>query len=162
MNVALALDGVLRNDVGEVVLDGLPVYRAFKAVARVILLTDLERPAAEAWCAMNRVYDYDDLIGPEVTLDPAEPLRHRQIAVARAKGAVHLYVDADPAMVAEALRLGIPTLLSSSPSYARPEFRPDAPKGVRRWDDLMAERTRQQAMLAVDHRVKQESGGTWE
>ena len=82
--------------------------------------------------------------------------------MARAKGAVHLYVDADPAMVAEALRLGIPTLLSSSPSYARPEFRPDAPKGVRRWDDLMAERTRQQAMLAVDHRVKQESGGTWE
>ena len=155
MNVVIALDGVLRNDVGELVLDGLPVYRAFKAVGRVILLTDMDRPAAEAWCAINRVYDYDDMLGPEVAIDPDEPLRHRQIAAARSRGQVHLYVDADPAMVAEALRLGMPTLLSSSPSYVRPEFRPDAPKGIRRWDELVAERTRQQAMIAVDYRVQQ-------
>jgi hypothetical protein len=155
VNVVFALDGVLRNDVGEVVLDGIPVYRAFKAVGRVILITELERKAAEAWCAINHVFDYDDLLGPEVTVDPDEPLKHRQIAAARQRGQVHMYIDGDPAMVAEALRLGIPSLLLSSPSYARPEFRPDAPKGVRRWDDLMAERTRQQAMKAVDYRTQQ-------
>jgi hypothetical protein len=153
VNVVLALDGVLRNEVGEMILDGIPVYRAFKQVSRVVLLTDMERKSAEAWCAVNHVFDYDDLIGPEVILDPAEPLRLRQIAVARQRGQVHLYVDGDPSMVAEALRLGIPTLLSSSPAYARPEFRPDAPKGIRRWDDLVGEVTRQQAMKAVDYRL---------
>lgn len=156
MNIVLCLDGVLRDATGGLVLDGIPVYRAMKQIGRVVLITDMDRPTAEAWCAINGLSDYDDLLGVEVLLDPDETLRHRQIARARALGQVHLYVDGDPSAVAEALRLGIPTLLSSTPSYARPEFRPDAPKGVRRWDDIVAERTRQQAMIAVDRRVKQD------
>jgi len=63
-----------------------------------------------------------------------------------------MYVDADPTVVAEALRMGITSLLFSSPQYSRPEFRPDAPKEIRRWDDIVSERTRQQAMKAVDAR----------
>ena len=155
MNIAFSLDGVLRDETGGLVLNGIPVYRACKAIGRLILLTDMERPAAEAWLAINRLNDWDDLLGAETVIDPDEPLRYRQIARARSLGQVHLYVDGDPSVVAEALRLGMPTLLFSSPSYARPEFRPDAPKGVRKWDDLVAERTRQQAMIAVDTRVRQ-------
>lgn len=154
MNVLFSLDGVLRSDTGELVSDGLFVYRTMKTLGRVVLFTALERQAADVWLMMHNLADYDDLIDSSVVLDPAEPLSERQFAVARSKGTVSFYVDADPGACAYALRQGVPTFLFSTPAYARPEFRPDAPKGVRRWDDLIAERTRQQALKAADVRLK--------
>ena len=153
MNTVLSLDSVLRSDTGELILNGIPVYRAFKAIGRVTLLTGLDRRTADAWCMTNNVMDYDDMIDASVLLDPDEPLRHRQLDVARTRGRVDLYVDADPAYVAEGMRRGLTSLLFNDPSYARPEFRPDAPKAVRRWDEIVAERTRQQAMIAADSRL---------
>lgn len=154
MNVLFSVDGVLRSDTGELVSDGLFMYRTMKTLGRVVLFTQLDRQSADVWLMMHNLADYDDLIDPSVSVDPAEPLHQRQLAVARSKGTVSFYVDADPGNVAYALRQGITALLFSMPQYARPEFRPDAPKGVRRWEDLVAERTRQQALKAADVRLK--------
>jgi hypothetical protein len=153
MNTLLSLDSVLRSDTGELILNGIPVYRAFKSIGRVTLLSSTDREMTEAWCLIHKLNNYDDLIDNTVVIDPDEPLKFRQLSVARTKGSVDLYVDGDPGAVAEAMRRGIPAMLFSSPKYVRPEFRPDAPKAVRPWDELMAERTRQQAMFAVDERV---------
>lgn len=154
MNIVLCLDGVIRSETGDFVTDGLILYRSLHTVGRVVLLTSLDRPAADTWLMMHNMSDYDDLIDSSVTLDPAENLRVRQLQVARTRGNIDFYVDADPGMVAEAFRQGITSLLFSMPKYARPEFRPDAPKGVRKWDDIVAERTRQQAMKSADVRLK--------
>lgn len=154
MNIVFAMDGVLRSNTGELVTDGLILFKAMKVVGRVVLLTEMDRSMAEVWLMMNHLEDYDDLITNDVAIDPQEPLRNRQIAVARTRGVINFYIDADPSMVAEAMRLGITALLFTTPSYSRPEFRPDAPKGVRRWDDITAEKTRQQAMKAVDARLR--------
>ena len=162
MNTSIAMDGVLRGDTGDLIIDGLMVYRAFKVLGRVTLFTDLPRSMAEVWLIMHGMPDFDDLIDSSVRIDPKEPLRYRQIAVTRSNGPINMYIDADPSVVAEAMRLGIPTMLYSSPQYVRPEFRPDAPKGVRKWDDLVNERSRQQAMKAVDPRLKDEEFSTFE
>jgi hypothetical protein len=154
MNIVMSMDGVLRSDTGEFLPDGLIVYRAFKSIARVVLLTSMEAKKAETWLAMNKMPDFDDLIDNSVKVDPTERLKDRQIKVARSRGSIEFYVDADPLMVAEAMRLGIPALLMTTPAYIRPEFRPDAPKGVRPWDEIVAETNRQQAMKAVDYRIK--------
>lgn len=162
MNIVLSLDGVLRSDTGDLVTDGLFMYRSMKVLGRVILLTSMDRQMAEVWLMMHNMSDYDELIDSSVALDPSEKLRHRQLAVARTRGEITMYVDADPSMVAESLRLGITSLLFSSPQYSRPEFRPDAPKGVRRWDDLVGERTRQQALKAADYRLQQDDLASFE
>lgn len=154
MNIAMSLDGVIRSDTGDLIPNGLIVYRGFHSLGRVILLTELDRTRAEAWCVLHNMSDYDDLIDDSVTVDPHEPLRIRQLHVARSKGPIDFYVDASPRWAAEAFRMGMTSMLFSHPSYARPEFRPDAPKGVRPWDELIAERTRQQAMIAADRRLK--------
>lgn len=154
MNTVLSLDSVLRTDTGELILNGIPVYRAFKSVGRVTLLSSMDGKSTEVWCMVHKLNNYDDLIDNLVVIDPDEPLKFRQLSVARTKGTIDMFVDGDPAAVAEAMRRGIPALLFSSPQYVRPEFRPDAGTGVRPWDELMAERSRQQAMIAVDERAR--------
>lgn len=154
MNTVLYLDGVLRSDTGDLIPDGLILYRSLKTVGRVTILTGLDRTAADVWLLMHNMSDYDDIIDNSVEIDPDEPLKVRQVSVARSRGVIDLYLDADPGMVAEAFRLGIVSLLFLVPKYARPEFRPDAPKGVRPWDELVAERTRQQVMRQADNRLR--------
>lgn len=154
MNITMSMDGVLRSETGDLIPEGLIMYRAMKVVGRVILLTSLDQKLADIWLVMHNMADYDDLIDNSVVVDPDEDLRLRQIAVSKTRGPIELYIDSDPATVAEALKQGMPTCLFSSPKYARLEFRPDAPKGVRKWDDIVAERNRQHAMKAVDKRVQ--------
>jgi hypothetical protein len=162
MNIVMSLDGVIRSDTGDLIPSGLIVYRGFHSLGRVVLLTELDRVRAEAWCVLHNLADYDDLIDGSVAIDPEEPLRLRQIHVARSRGTVDFYLDADPVWVAKAFSMGMTALLFSHPSYARPEFRPDAPKGVRPWDELLAERTRQQAMIATDRRLNKDELVTFE
>jgi hypothetical protein len=154
MNIVMSLDGVLRSDTGELVTDGLVMYRAFKILGRVTLITSLAENMARVWLMMHNLSDYDLLLDSSSSLDPAETLKQRQLAIARSRGTANIYVDADPGMAAEAIRLGITSVLISTPYYSRPEFRPDAPKGVRRWADIVEERTRQQALKAADTRLK--------
>lgn len=155
MNTVLSLDSVLRSDTGELILDGIPVYRAFKAVGRVTILSSSDAQTTEVWCMIHKLNNYDDIIDNSVVVDPAEPLKFRQLSVARTKGVVNMFVDGDPAVVAEAMRRGIPSMMFSSPKYVRPEFRPDSSKTVRPWDELVAEKTRQQAMITADARAHQ-------
>lgn len=162
MNIALSVDGVLRSDTGEVIYGGLAVYRAFKAVGRVTLLTSMDQRAFVAWSVINNITDYDELIDSSVEIDPREPLRFRQLSVVRSKGTVDVYVDSTAEYVAEGLRRGINSLLFCAPSYARPEFRPDAPKGVRPWSELVDEITHQQAMKAADRRIIPDEIGQYE
>jgi hypothetical protein len=153
MNFVFSLEGVLRGDTGELIPDGLILYRSLAMVGRTVVITEMDEQLAKVWLMMHNLSKYDLLIDNSVLIDPDESLKRRQLAIARSRGTVSMYVDADPSMAAEALRQGIPTLLFSTPLYARPEYRPDAPKGIRKWDDIVAEKNRQQALKAVDDRL---------
>lgn len=162
MNIVVSLDGVLCGPTGDLVQKGLIVYRAFKSVGRVILLTEMTTQRAEGWLMINNIVDYDDLVDDSVSIDPKQDLRARQLEVVQSRGPVSLYIDADPDRSTMALTRGVPTLLFAESEYAHFKFRPDVSKSVRPWDDLVAERTRQQALLATDRRAKAAEMGTWE
>lgn len=154
MNIVLSVDGVLRSATGELIVDGLILYRALKNIGRVVLLTEEDRQMIEVWLMQHNLSDYDDLIDETASVDPDEPLRFRQLSVARNKGVVSMYVDANPSYVAEGLRRGMTSILFNCPEYVRPEYQPDRVKGVRPWDEIVAERNRQQALKAADVRLK--------
>lgn len=79
--------------------------------------------------------------------------RTEAITAVRALGYdLEYFVDADPSGAAQAMSIGQTALLFASPSYARPEFRPDAPKELRKWSDIEEEAVRQRSLLATDER----------
>lgn len=162
MNIVLSLDGVLAGPTGDLVQKGLIVYRAMKSIGRVVLLTDMTTPRARGWLTINNINDYDDLIDSSVEIDPSEDLRSRQIDIVLSRGPISLYVDADPLRATAGLRRGLSTLLFAESEYSHLMFRPDVPKGVRPWDEVVEERNRQQAMKASDRRVHASEMGTWE
>lgn len=162
MNIVVSLDGVLCGPTGDLVQKGLIVYRAFKSIGRVVLLTEMSTPRAEGWLMINNIVDHDDLIDASVQVDPHQDLRDRQLQVALSRGPVTLYVDSDPERATLGLKRGISTLLFAESEYAHFRFRPDVPKSVRPWDELVAERTRQQALIATDPRAVPREMGTWE
>jgi hypothetical protein len=162
MNIVVSLDGVLCGPTGDLVQKGLIVYRAMKAMGRVVLVTEMSRQRAEGWLLINNVIDYDDLLSDSVEIDPKDDLRDRQLEVAANRGPISLYVEADPQRAATALARGLTTLLFVESEYSHYAFRPDASKTVRPWDEVVAERTRQQALKATDPRVRPAEMGTWE
>ena len=162
MNIVVSLDGVLCGPTGDLVQKGLVVYRAFKALGRVVLLTGMTTQQAEGWLMINNIPDYDDLIDSSVVIDPKQDLRERQLEVVMSRGPVSLYIDSDPERATMALKRGISTMLFAESEYSHFKFRPDVPKSVRPWDELVAERTRQQALLSTDARTKAADMGTWE
>jgi hypothetical protein len=153
MNVVINMDGVIRSETGQLITDGLLLYKIIKPTVRVVLIstTDLDRTVA--WLAMNHISDYDDIITPIEGLE-GNIQTLRQVAVARSYGEITYYIDADPAVIAETLRQGICSMLFVTPSYARPEWRPDAPKGPRRsWSAIVEEKQKQLAFKAADARL---------
>lgn len=162
MNIVVSLDGVLCGPTGDLVQKGLIVYRAFKQMGRVILLTEMTTQRAEGWLLVNNILDQDDLIDSSVEIDPQQDLRERQLEVVLSRGPVSLYIDSDPERATLGLKKGISTLLFAESEYAHFRFRPDVPKSVRPWDELVAERTRQQALIATDPRTRAAEMGTWE
>jgi len=162
MNIVVSLDGVLCGPTGDLVQKGLIVYRAFKQLGRVVLLTEMSTQRAEGWLMINNINDYDDLVDDSVVIDPAQDLRERQLEVVTSRGPVSLYIDSDPERATLGLKRGISTLLFAESEYAHFRFRPDVSKSVRPWDELVAERTRQQALRATDPRTRPAEMGTWE
>ena len=103
-----------------------------------------------------------DRTDSSVGIDPKQALRERQLEVVMSRGPVSLYIDSDPERATMGLKRGVSTLLFAESEYAHFRFRPDVPKSVRPWDELVAERTRQQALIATDRRAKPAEMGSWE
>lgn len=156
MNVVMSIDGVLRDPSGVLKTEGLLLYKMMKATCRVVLLSSMSLDMATAWLAMNHIADYDDIISPVPGLEGYD-LTIRQIEIARSQGEVSYYMDDDPAVITEALRQGICSLLFVPTIYGRPEFRPDARKGFRKsWAQITEEKNRQLAMKAADNRINRQ------
>ena len=136
MNILLSLNGVLRAESGEPNRAGVILYYALNAGHRVAIITKDDKADAEHWLQSHGIIGYDDLLDNSVEL-AGEDLKQRQFRVSRHKAPIEMYVDSDPEMCAWVFEhQNVPTLLVSHPSHLPVEFRPDAPRKVRAWNEI--------------------------
>jgi hypothetical protein len=153
VHIVVDLDGVLRghrND--EPIMQGIQMVGALSSWNRISFITELSNKGAQQWVNINKIVDYDNLVDSSAGLE-GEVLKHRQIKFLRAKGGVDLLITSDPSLWAFAFEQGITSVLFGSPSYTRPEFRPDAPKKVRAWADIEASIAKENELRTKDARL---------
>lgn len=153
MHIVVDLDGVLRghrND--EPIAVGILVVGALSAYNQITFITELSEARVTQWLNENKVVDFDRVIDSSVHLE-GEVLKERQIRHARSRGAVDMFITSDPSLWAFAFDQGIPSIMLGVPSYLRAEFRPDAPKAIRAWDDIVDAVAKQNALRTQDKRL---------
>lgn len=122
------------------------------AYNQLTFLTSKNRAEVEQWLDINKVVDYDNLLDSSAGI-VGEELVHRQLQLSRAKGNVGLFITNNPSNWAFAFDQGIPSIMFGVPSYTRPEFRPDAPKKLRSWNDIEEAVEKQNALRTQDARL---------
>lgn len=125
---------------------------ALSSYNQITFITDMSRDDAEQWLNENKIVDFDNIIGTEVTL-VNETLKERQLKMARAKGGVGLFITSNPSLWAFAFDSGIPSVMFGVPSYLRAEFRPDAPKNKRSWNEIEESIRKQNEAMTKDARI---------
>jgi len=153
MHIVVELEGVLQGAQNQdPISTGAKMVGALSAYNQITLITDMAADDCERWLNENKVVDFDNIIDKSVKL-PTEDLKPRQLTLARAKGGVELFITSNPELWAFAFDMGIPSVMFGVPSYLRPEFRPDAPKSVRSWNDIENAIRRQNEERTKDARL---------
>jgi hypothetical protein len=136
----VALDGVLRTEVGDPIAEGVKLFRILAQHYRVIIASDQSPKQTDHWLRSNLIVGYGDIYDDRYFFE-GQDLRNRQLAIAQAQGRVDLFVDPDADRCAYALSKGIPTMLFASPKFVRTS------REVRPWQDLADEVDNQRAAL---------------
>jgi hypothetical protein len=136
----VALDGVLRTEVGDPIAEGVKLFRILAQHYRVIIASDQSPKQTDHWLRSNLIVGYGDIYDDRYFFE-GQDLRNRQLAIAQAQGRVDLFVDPDADRCAYALSKGIPTMLFASPKFVRTS------RDVRPWKDLADEVDNQRAAL---------------
>lgn len=161
MQILVEIEGVLRGQRDEPIPVGIILTAQLAAHNQIIFMTELSQAEAEQWINVNKIVDYDMLVDSNISLVD-EPLKHRQLRYARARGNVDLLITNDPSFWAFAFDQGIPAIMLGIPSYTRPEFRPDAPKKVRAWTDIETSIAKQNELRTTDKRLTRSEGVRFE
>jgi hypothetical protein len=161
MQILVELEGVLRGQKDEPIATGIILTAQLAAHNQIIFMTELSQAEAEQWINVNKVVDYDMLVDANLSLVD-EPLKHRQLKYARARGSVDLVITNDPSFWAYAFDQGITCMMFGVPSYTRPEFRPDAPKKVRAWSEIELAVAKQNELRTTDKRLTRTEGTRFE
>jgi hypothetical protein len=146
MTILIALDGVLRSGTRTPIREGRILYDALSSDGRLIIMADETIEKAEHWLIQYGVKGYSGLLTPSVLLTDEDPIRPRQIAVARSLGRVDLVVDCDPETIKHCYDIEVPSLLFAHPVATKPDFRPDAPR--RTWGEIETSLEKQRAREA--------------
>lgn len=136
MTILFALNGVLRSDANTPIREGRILYDALVKDGRVVFMCDEEKEKVEYWLTQYGIKGYAGLLTPSVTLTDEDPIRARQISVARSLGRVDMVIDADPDTVKHCLEVEVPAMLFTHPKTSLPEWRPDSER--RTWGEITA------------------------
>lgn len=140
----VALDGVLRTEVGDPIAEGIKLFRILAQHYRVIIASDHSPEQTEHWLKTNLIVGYGDIYDDRYFFE-GQDLRARQLAIAQAQGRVDLFVDPDADRCAFALSRGVPTMLFASPKFIR------RTRDIRPWSELAEEVANQrQALLDAE------------
>jgi len=135
MHILVDIDGVLRSRNDEPISAGIQMVGALSSWNQLTFMTSTSAADTQQWLDVNKVVEYDRLVDSSAGL-VGEDLAQRQINVSRSRGAIDLFITNDPNRWAYAFGEGLPSIMFGVPSYTRPEFRPDAPKKMRAWDEI--------------------------
>jgi hypothetical protein len=144
MAAIVALEGVLKNEVGDPIPDGIKLFRVLAEQYRIIISSDMSGELTEHWLRSNLIIGYGEVYDSSMFYE-GQDLRLRHLDIAKSKGKVELFIDPDADYCAEALRIGIPTMMFASPIFVR------TTRKVRPWDELKAEVDRQRDALVNAH-----------
>ena len=136
----VALDGVLRTEVGDPIHEGIKLFRILAQNYRVIIASDSTFKETEHWLRSNLIVGYGDIYDDRYFFE-GQDLRARHLDIAQAQGRVDLFVDPDADRCAHALSKGALSMLFASPKFVRRS------REVRPWQDLSAEVINQKAAL---------------
>jgi hypothetical protein len=135
MKILVELDGILRGTNDEPIPNGIILAGTLSVYNKITFFTELSQAEAEQWLNVNKVVDYDELLTAELDLH-GEELKQRQLTLARSKGTIDLVITSDPRLWAYSFEQGFTSVLFGVPAYTRVEFRPDAPRKVRAWNEI--------------------------
>lgn len=161
MYILVELDGILKSRDDKPIAQGILLHASLAAHNQMTIMTDMTHAQAVQWMDANKVVDFDNIIDRSAHLE-GEVLQERQIRLARATQPIDIFITNNPTLWAFAFDLGIPSIMFGVPSYTRPEFRPDAPKQVRAWDDITSAIEKQNALRTQDVRLTKSEGFRFE
>lgn len=144
----VALDGVLRNSTGGPIADGVRLYLALCAAAKVVVAADEPEAKASHWLRSHGLTEHDDVIGDDVDL-AGLPLRVRQVEILQPGHPWIHTVESDPEVALSLVAKGVATCLFSGHKFVRPKDRFDR-AAVKSWNDLMSEMDERQQIAAVE------------
>jgi hypothetical protein len=161
MHVVIDLDGVLKGDKNdEPILTGVQFVGALSAYNKITFITELSKGEAEQWVNVNKIVDFDEIFDSSLKLE-GDDLKERQLKFVRSRGPIDLFITSSPKLWVCSFDLGIPSMMFGVPGYIRPEFRPDAPKKVRAWDEIEAAVKKQNELRTKDARLTRAEGVTF-
>jgi len=152
MHILVEIDGVLRDQNEQPIPTGIILVSTLIVHNQITFLSSMDRSKTEQWLDIHKIINYDNLVDSSVAL-AGEDLAKRQIDYARSLGGVALFVTGNPYLWSYAFDQGLAAVMFGMPSYIRPEFRPDAPKKIRAWDEIEKSIEQQNTALAQDRRL---------
>jgi hypothetical protein len=152
MRILVDINGVLKGMNDAPIGTGLIMIGTLSVYNDLTFMSDVSEAETSRWLDSNKVVDYDRIIDSSIAL-VGEELAHRQMAFARSKGPIDLFITNNPELWAYAFDMGIPSVMFGVPSYTRAEFRPDAPKERRSWDQIEAVVKKQNELRTQDARL---------
>jgi hypothetical protein len=152
MQILVDLEGVLKGDKDQPLSQGIVMVGSLSAWNKITLISPLNAEQTRQWLDVNKVVDFDKVIDSSVGL-VGEELGERQVNHARSLGAIDLFITNNPTLWAYTFNQGIASVMFGVPSYTRPEFRPDAPKRLRAWNDIEKAIEEQNALRTQDARL---------
>ena len=144
MAAIVALEGVLKNEIGDPIPDGIKFFRVLAEQYRIIISSDMTPDQTEHWLRANLILGYGEIYDSSLFYE-GQDLRLRHLDIAKSKGRVDLFIDPDADYCAAALASGIPTILFASPIFVRTK------RKIKQWDDLISEVDRQRDALVNAH-----------
>jgi hypothetical protein len=149
-------DGLIQSTPIEI---GLKLFHSLRTSNPIILVSNDTVEHTDYWLKTQGIgKDHYALLMTPQPVDRSEPLAEvplRQLD--RLMGMGHnlgLLISADPYVVKEAVKKGVPSLLFAHPTYARPEWRPEHSPGMRAWAEIEEEQTENLVKLALDERLE--------
>jgi hypothetical protein len=161
MHIVVDLDGVLKGRNDNPISTGVIMVGSLSAWNKLTLISQVSMGETQHWLDTNKIVDFDNIIDNSVSLE-GEGLSERQLNYIRGRGAVDLFITNNPTLWAYAFEQGIPSVMFGVPSYTRPEFRPDAPKKVRAWNDIEQAIEKQNTLRTKDARITRTEGVKFE
>lgn len=161
MKILVDIEGVLKSPNDDPITTGVVLVGTLTTHNQIFFMSPTTKEETERWLDINKIVDYDGLIDSSFALE-GEELKERQVTVARSQGRVELLITNSPKLWAFAFEQGIPSIMFGVPSYTRVEFRPDAPKRLRAWDEIESAIEKQNAIRTQDARLTRTEGINFE